>query len=179
MNYYKNLSIDNIPNEIWKDIIGYDGKYKISNYSRVKSLEYKKSGKEKILKQFINSGGYLTLSLCINGVSTNYFIHRLMAINFLSLDCQYLDVNHKDGIKINNLPNNLETLTRSKNIFHAYDIGIKNRKKVIQYNLDGSLKKMYNSVGEAFADTKISGIGKVACGERKDAGGFLWGYEKI
>ena len=45
--------------EIWKDIKGYEGKYQVSNLGRVKSLNYHRSGKERILKNLINTRGYL------------------------------------------------------------------------------------------------------------------------
>ena len=54
--------------EIWKDIIGYEGLYMISNYGRVKSLNYRYTGKEEILKALKYGTGHLFVRLCKNGV---------------------------------------------------------------------------------------------------------------
>ena len=69
--------------EIWKDIPNYDGKYQISNYGRVKSLNYKRSGKEQTLKPFITGHGYLQVPLCKNGARKLIYIHKVMANVFL------------------------------------------------------------------------------------------------
>ena len=54
MEHYKNLSLENLPNEIWKDVVGYEGIYKISSYGRLKALnrkyEHNINGKVRILK---------------------------------------------------------------------------------------------------------------------------------
>lgn len=52
--------------EIWKDITGYEGLYQVSNFGRIKALNYKRSGREKILKPFKNEYGYLLVYLCKN-----------------------------------------------------------------------------------------------------------------
>lgn len=49
--------------EIWKDIEGYEGEYQISNYGNVKSLNYLRTGKERILKPGKNRGGYYYVQL--------------------------------------------------------------------------------------------------------------------
>ena len=57
-------TIPDIPNEKWKVISGYDGKYLISNYGRTKSLKYRKA---KILTAFVNNKGYERVALCQDG----------------------------------------------------------------------------------------------------------------
>lgn len=56
--------------EKWLPIIGYNGKYLISTYGRVKS---RSNGKETILKSDLNSSGYHRVSLYKNGKRTRYF----------------------------------------------------------------------------------------------------------
>lgn len=49
--------------EIWKDISGYEGKYQVSNFGRVKSLSYNKTGEPRLLRGHINEDGYCSIQL--------------------------------------------------------------------------------------------------------------------
>lgn len=77
--------------EQWKPIYGYEGKYEISSFGRVKSLPKtwkRKDGvplhyKERILKPRINAYGYARVNLCKNGKPKDFFIHRLVASAFI------------------------------------------------------------------------------------------------
>ena len=66
--------------EIWKDIKDYDGIYQVSNLGRVKSLKF---SKERILKDYVDTRGYLNLSLNKNGKKKTYRVHKLVAVAFL------------------------------------------------------------------------------------------------
>lgn len=66
--------------------------------------------------------------LCINADGVSYHVHRLMAMTWLDapdLPISQLDVNHKDGNKLNNVITNLEWATRSENCIHAYKTGLR------------------------------------------------------
>jgi len=104
--------------EIWKDVLGYEGLYKVSNLGRVVS-------KRKILKGWECVNGYWLYRLCKNGKTRQFSAHRLVAINFLPADLNRNYVNHIDGDKLNNNLDNLEWCTNSENIQHAYKIGLK------------------------------------------------------
>ncbi|WJV20811.1 NUMOD4 domain-containing protein [Rossellomorea marisflavi] len=110
--------------EVWKSIEGFEGLYEISNYGRVKSLERKVDKyhqlKEKILKQNTNSKGYNSVTLCKNGSTRRFEIHRLVGKAFISIDCECF--NHKDGNKSDNSIWNIEESTFSENINHAVDV---------------------------------------------------------
>lgn len=99
-------------NEIWKDIPGYEGKYEVSNLGRVRSLKFNKT---KILKQDTNKRGYKRVNLYKNGKKKNYWVHRLVAIAFISNPNNYKEVNHKDENTSNNNVKNLEWCTREYN----------------------------------------------------------------
>lgn len=107
--------------EIFKDIIGYEGKYQISNYGRIKSLKRKR-----VLKDFItiptpDSNGYLTQKLWKNGVGTTERVHVLVAEAFLGhiRNGWELLINHIDNDKSNNHVENLEICNvRHNNIAH-------------------------------------------------------------
>lgn len=100
--------------EIWKDIVGYEGLYQVSNLGNVKRLKgYKGRGKgyiveEHLIKPSINSNGYQNVVLCKNGKTKTFTMHRLVAIAFLYNSDNLPQVNHKDENKLNNCVDNLE-----------------------------------------------------------------------
>lgn len=105
--------------ETWKDVKGFEGKYQISSLGRVKSLSNNK--KEKILKNGINTTGYLIICLCNNPYYKTFLVHRLMMIAFEKPNIlNKSDVNHIDGNKLNNRLDNLEWNTRQENIIHSF-----------------------------------------------------------
>ena len=89
--------------EEWKDIIGYEGLYQISNLGNVKSLkrEYicgkgrKVYKKETIISQQTNNHGY-RYSFLFNGKKSIKYIHTLVGIHFIQNDNTKPQINHKD-----------------------------------------------------------------------------------
>ena len=148
----KGIRIDKIMNEIWKDIEGYEGFYKISNFGRVKSLKRKdtkgRTVRERILKPCIVDGYYsVTLYKDIRKI---FKIHRLIAMAFIPNIENKPFINHIDGNKKNNSIDNLEWVTNQENIKHAFKIGlIKGRK--------GKFNPMY---GKKFNQEHRDKIGK-------------------
>ena len=103
------------PRRKWKDIPGYEGLYQVSNLGEIKSLNYRNTGKEKIIKPRKNKGGYLRVVLCKNGKQKDFLVHRLVAIAFIPNHNNYNQVNHKDENPSNNNVNNLEWCNRLYN----------------------------------------------------------------
>lgn len=124
--------------EIWKDVEGYEGLYRVSNKGRIKSLNYKNTQRIKILKQYESTNGYLRTCLCKNGIAKFFLIHRLVAQAFINNQHNLLEVNHIDGNKQNNNVNNLEWCTRSENNVHA----IKNNLRKIKRGKDNPNSKI-------------------------------------
>ena len=189
--------------EEWKDVIGYEGLYKISSLGRIKSTPKQRRGrnhkaktpffyttKEKILKNQLGGSGYWKISLYKDGKVKNHNIHRLMAIAHLKNPKNLPQVNHKDGDKLNCNINNLEWCTASENSIHAHKvIGIKasclgvfgvnhpKSKPVIQVSLQGEYIKRWDSAMDAvrcgFTSSQISRCCK---GQALTHKGFRWLY---
>ena len=105
-------------NEKWKDIPDYEGLYQINENGDVKSINYKNTNKEGILKPCINTSGYKMVVLMKNNKRKSYYIHKLVAITFLNhKPCGMKQViNHIDFNKLNNNLNNLEIITQVENV---------------------------------------------------------------
>ena len=101
--------------EIWKDIKGYEGLYQVSNMGRIKSLNYRRTGEEGLLSGKPNSGGYLIVNLSKNKKRKSFYIHKLVAENFLPNPKNLPEVNHIDENKENNTVYNLEWCDRKYN----------------------------------------------------------------
>ena len=93
--------------EIWKDIEGYPN-YMVSNMGRVKSLNYHRTGREKILKPHKKRDGYLEVCLFKNGKRKYCLVHRLVAEAFIPNPNNLPFINHKSEIKSQNNVENLE-----------------------------------------------------------------------
>ena len=120
--------------ELWKDIIGFEGYYQISDLGRVRSLdreikshlkgkEYVKKITGRILKPVNNGIGYFQINLLRDGKTLKKYIHVLVAEHFLEKpnNIDFYEVNHIDHIKYNNTVENLEYVTKSENMLKSAD----------------------------------------------------------
>lgn len=106
----------------WREVIGSNGDYLVSDTGLVMSL---KSGKEKILKPRPSVDGYMRYALRMNGRAYEVKAHRLVAIHFIPNTMNKETVNHKDGNKTNNAVENLEWANKNEQMLHAYKLGLK------------------------------------------------------
>lgn len=189
--------------EIWKDVPGYVGFYKVSNLGRVK-------GKRGIIKPILTRG-YLTVLLCKNSNQhKHHFVHRLVGLTFIANPENKPEIDHKDGNALNNNVDNLRWVTRQENelnpitrqriseskqnkrngMYGKRNEEIHNSRKIACFDLDGTFIKEYPSIFEATRQTGVSSsaIGNCASGRKKfdkrngnfyvtkSAGGFIWRY---
>ena len=160
----------------------------------MKSLNYLRTGREQVLKPFMDRDGYLTIRLCKYGKHKAFFVHRLVAIAFIPIPehlkhipIERLEVNHKDEDKTNNCVWNLEWCdskynrnygTRNKRMSEAKTNG-KTSKPVLQLDKDtGEIIREWPSTMEVqrqlgFAQESISDC---CLGKYKQSHGFKWKY---
>lgn len=142
----------------WKDIIGYEGLYQISNYGDVKSLGRITVQKHKldeiILKKSQDKDGYNIVTLYKNGKKKTHKVHRLVANAFLQKKEGLNSVNHKNEIKDDNRVSNLEWCDDKYNVNYGSRTE-KAKKTMRKYwenpknHLDRSLIFMGHSVSES------------------------------
>lgn len=103
--------------EIWRDVKGFEGYYKISDFGNVKSMERKGRLKTIFLKPMPNRDGYLHVHLSKGNIVKIFTIHKLVAIHFLNhVPCGYKEiVDHEDHNKLNNHVGNLRLTTNRDN----------------------------------------------------------------
>ena len=120
--------------EIWKIIAGYKGLYEVSNQGRVRSVDrvqphgqknLQRILKGRIIRCWINSKGYSVVALSNQGIVKNKTVHKLVCNAFHQNPKKLPCVNHKDGIKLNNVAENLEHVSYSQNNRHAFDTGLR------------------------------------------------------
>jgi len=111
----EHLNIKDVEKEIWKDVIGYEGLYQISNFGRVKSLgretisKYglKRTTKEKFLTTSLNNEGWLRVTLFKDNKRKYFVLGRLVAKHFLKNYNSCYTISYKDGDTSNCNVNNL------------------------------------------------------------------------
>jgi len=113
-------------NEIWKPIPGFPG-YEASSLGQIKS--YRRCKKGRILKPRVNSRGYLQIIIQCDLEDITRLIHTLIALTFIGpRPTVRHTIDHKDGNKLNNLPDNLEYVPHSENLKRAFKLGLRNSK---------------------------------------------------
>ena len=147
-------NISNSPQEVWKDIQGFEGLYKISSQSVILNML-----SHKVLKQTINHEGYCRVALRKNGTNSSHRVHRLVASAFLPNPQNLPLVNHKNEIKHDNMVNNLEWCTHLHNVKEGCKKN-RTRDKITKEQLDlmyeMSKTSTLKEIGKHFKFTKTT-----------------------
>lgn len=172
--------------EIWKDINidGLKGKYQVSNLGNIKSLKRNIS-----MKLIHDKDGYPTIFLWKYKRKVHIRVHRMVTQAFIPNPENLPQVNHKDGNKQNNCVKNLEWVTCSENVKHAYKTGLNKArqgnenhlsKKIIQYDINMRKIAEYEGIREAERRTGFDNGYISACclGKYKKAYGYIWKYKE-
>lgn len=169
-----------LADEKWRPVVGFEGKYAVSDRGRVRSLH---TGR--LLVQRLWNSGYPSVQLWAGNKAHSRSVHRLMGEAFLGL-VHGLQVNHIDGDKENNRLENLEIVTASENLKHAvHGLGFKppaltgaenpNARPVDRLSLDGKLLCRYPSQSDAVREGfRASCITECCNGTQKTHKGFRW-----
>lgn len=178
----ENQIINIVESEVWKPVVGYEGLYEVSNIGRVRSINFRNSGKAKVMSPSFNTWGYLIVDLRKNNKRHSYTVHRLVALAFIPNPDNLPEINHKNEIKYDNTVENLEWCTRKYNI--NYGTGIKRRsikigKPIVQLDNNGNVVKKWESglVASRYYQIDRSGIYNCLHGKQKTCKGFVWKYE--
>lgn len=187
---YENLSVESLPNEEWRDIIGWEGLYQVSNLGRVKSLprlhkyvhgEY--LSKERILSPRVCGGQreYLSVALYRGKGAVQRKIHRLVAMAFISNPKGYKEVNHIDENKRNNMASNLEWCSRSYNVNYGRRIEKQSahlQKAVLAFTRRGKFVARFKSIKDAAVWAGVDGSNVSRAIKRGSvSGGYKWRFE--
>lgn len=162
--------------EIWKPIQEVNCLHEVSNLGNVRNTKTRQ-----ILKPSIHHGGYFyvtigsrkTKRVCVS-------VHRLVAKHFCSGYKEGLVVNHIDGNKANNTASNLEWVSQSENMLHAFKTGLAKPHPEVHEKSVLCIETgiQYKSTKEASRITGISqgNISEVCNGKRNHAGGYTWKF---
>ncbi len=187
--------IEPIEGEVWKDVVGYEGYYAVSNKGRVKSLSRDILCKnriihtqDKLMEITPNIGGYNYITLSKEGSYKKCFVHRLVAQAFVENPNNYPHVDHIDTNVLNNCSDNLRWVTPSLNTQNELT------KEHVSNGLKGKVNKSWNctpivqlqgdllvnqypSIAEAERQGfGYSGIQKCLCKKQKTHKGYSWMY---
>lgn len=172
--------------EEWRKIEGTDGRYEVSNTGKVRSLNYKNSGRTQELKPAPDPKGYMKTMLIYGGKNKTVKIHRLVAEAFIPNPERKPQVNHINGDKTNNAVENLEWITNIDNAHHAIANGMfensyratskaneMRKQAIVAIDRDGN-EIEFESQCEASRKLNVSRrhIQSVLKGERKQTGGY-------
>lgn len=177
--------------EIWQNVEGFEGLYKVSSKGRIKSLGNGKSTDtrtkvERIMSQRVKSNGYMQSKLHKNGEQKHLLVHRVVAKAFLLNPENKPEVNHKDGDKTNNEVSNLEWSTSSENQKNAFAIGLQKARRgkyhsqsipINQLEKDGAFVKRWDSLGDVVRELGFNKTGITGCCKKRPKYNTAYGYK--
>lgn len=119
-------STEDLPHEIWHDVVGYKGLYQVSFYGRAKSFY---NNKVIVLANVLDGSGYVMWRLYKGGKPKMFKAHIVVARMFIPNPDNKPEVNHYHGDKLNNCVWTLEWVTPSENMKHSFKMGLEKSKR--------------------------------------------------
>lgn len=166
--------------EIWKPVTEFENKYEVSNLGNVKSLNFHRSGKPQILKQYSDRYGYMKVYLYRNGKPHYLTVHRLVALAFLENPDNNKTVDHIDCDRTNNRVENLRWVTTKENLRHSHRMGrqVINATPIVARNPEGKVIH-FDSQREAAraSGVKQYAISRALHGECPDLKGWSFSFD--
>jgi hypothetical protein len=154
MEIYKNLSLEDLPNEEWRDVVGYEGLFQVSSNGVIRSLDRylpmpnggKKIVKGKLIKQYLTRNGYMIVIL---GKTHNdrkrKYVHRIVAKQFPEICGEWFEecqIDHINCIRQDNRAINLKVCTASENANNPLTLKHQSIKKLGKKMSEGFGKKI-------------------------------------
>lgn len=174
MRKSRNFAFEAVKDEIWLDVVGYEGHYLVSDAGRVVSIKRPK----RQLLGFGDRMGYPSVNLFADSNGKTVCVHRLVAEAFIPNPGMFPTVNHVDGDKTNNHVCNLEWASYSDNNQHAHDTGLKKQAvSVIAEPMSGGVCYWFFSQAQAarhFGLKSSSHISEAVLGKFKHHKGYVW-----
>ena len=160
-------------NEIWKPVLGFEGRYEVSNLGNVKSLIT-----NKLRKPVSTRCGYLQVILTLGRELKPKLVHRLVWEAFNSSIPEGLQINHLDENKHNNSLSNLSLVTHRENMNWG-SLPEKLAKHILQYDKNGNFIKEWTSGWSIQRELGFNraNISQCANGKRKSAHGYVWVFK--
>lgn len=189
--------------ELWKDVVGYEGLYQVSNMGNVRSVDHESAvtrngvtfitrKKGKMLAPTRRQHGYLGVMLYGKGGHAKrgfktFSIHRLVAEAFIPNPNGYTEINHLDECKTNNRADNLEWCDRKYNVNYGttqkrrakkMTNNPKRSKRIVQRDLSGAEVKTWPSMQEVKRQLgyEPSNIYRSCHDDYTHAYGYRWEY---
>lgn len=132
-------------NEVWRDVVGYEGLYQVSDQGNVKSLNYRHTGKERVMKPSFDASGYLVVMLFKDGKKTLYKVHKLVADAFIDNPDNKPRICHINTIRADTRAENLCWVSQKEICNNAVAKGRPRGRIPAQVFCDGII---FNSIAE-------------------------------
>ena len=128
---YKDNSANDLDGEIWRDVVGWEEFYEVSNFGRVRTKQRTRASRSnseavvasRIKKAYIDEDGYERVSLYADNKTKLLGVHRVVAEAYIENPDNLPQVNHKNSVKTDNRVENLEWITNTANIQHSIENG--------------------------------------------------------
>ena len=174
--------------EIWADVLGFEGLYMISTLGRVRSLDrlrlYKDSSRNmsgRLMKLTKDVYGYIGVQLCKNRIIKKFAVHRLVSSNFIENIHNKPYINHINEVKHDNRLENLEWCTAKENVNHGTcqeRKALSSLKPVTQLDKNGNVLNEWRSALEASKNGFSRACICLCCkGKHQTHKGFKWKYK--